>query len=184
MKLVIGRNLEVLKYIEPFLLPDDDYDKGTFLEMIRRLLLESPEMIYIPVIFDGEDVKAFLVSIAPPDQGHVWIVQAWASPSLDDKRVKDQVFLKLIIWTLGLGRTSIRGETQRKTGAFLRSWGFEPLSQILSYEIDKDFEEKILLRTKQVEPSEKLDTSTDNPSNKAGEVEEKEDVKDEPIVKA
>lgn len=149
MKLFIGRNSQAISFIEPFLIADDDYEQGAYVELLKHMIIERPENIYLPIAVEGDKPVAFLIAIAPDDQKHVWIMQAWASKDLTKERMKDTLFLELIMWTLGLGRRSIRAETKRNTGPFLRRWGFSTFSEILDYGIKDDFEASLLNQVKQ-----------------------------------
>jgi len=166
MKIITARSPEAIRYISPHIIPDGDYSKEDFEALLRNILVNNPDKIFLPLAFDGDNLVAFLVALAEESKGHVWILQAWTDPKLEDKRVKNTLFIKLILWTLAKGRRSIRGVTQRKTGPFLRAWKFKPFSSILEYSIEEDFEERLLDITSNGEDSAVAEPTVQPPEPK------------------
>ena len=169
MRIFIGRQPQAITFIQDYLIPDEEYEKDTFVELLKSMIAERPDDMFVPIAIDGDKPVAFLIAMAPQEQRHVWIMQAWASPELTDQRMKDTMFLELVMWTLGSGRRSIRAETQRDTKPFLRRWGFKPFSEVLSYDIREDFEDQLLSQVRQntklnkeLKPSTKEDSKNES----------------------
>ena len=139
MRIFRGRNATCVDYLEQYLLEDEDYDRGAFVEVLKSLLENSPSETLVLMAVDGEHVRAFILAFAPQGHGHVFIMQAWSNLPLKEKRVKDELFYRLVFWADNLGRDELRGETLRKTGPFLRAWDFEVYSTVLRYKIPEDY---------------------------------------------
>lgn len=124
------------------LLSDGDYSKEAFAGALKTLLTGTPESTFILQAYDGEDLKAFLIAVAPPEQNHVFVLQAWSS--LEDNETPDRMFLRLCLWTESIGRMELRAESKRSPEAFLRRWNFEIFSNVLSFQIPEDLEGELV----------------------------------------
>lgn len=142
MKIIIARHPSAIDYIEPHLLDDPDYAPGDLAEMLRGAV--RSENMFLSLVVDGEDLKAFLIAFSPSLQNHAFIYQAWSDPEFTDQHYKDSVFLRLILWSEAKGLGEIRAETKRSTKPFLRRWNFTPYSTIMTYVIPENFEEELL----------------------------------------
>ena len=159
MRIVIGRHPEAVTFIREHLKPDKDYSSEEFAYMLKGMMENTPDDLFLPIVIDGESAVAFVAAVSPPDQAHTWILQAWTSEKLTDDRIKDTLFIEVIMWTLSQGRRKIRAEVGRDTADCLTRWGFEPFSQVLDYQVEEDFEERLLARTQRAGARRKEDDS-------------------------
>lgn len=170
MKVFNARDPQAIGYIEKHLTPDGEYDLPSYVEMLKNVLTYSRDDVFLPILIDGDEVLGFIIALAAPNQQHVWIIQTYFSEKLTDNKRHDQLFIKLILWSLQKGRRSIRGETLHGSSSKeqFRSWDFKPYSKIMSYDIGDDFEERILAQRVKTENSVTATTppETKNPKPK------------------
>lgn len=144
MKFIRVRNSAGVDYMEPRLLPDDDFPVGALVEALKDMLQHTPDGVFICQVWDGDEIRAFVIAFAPPNLAHVFIHQAWADETLQGTEIQDKLFLRLCLWAETLGRSELRAETKRNPEAFLRRWNFKPYSAILSFSVVDDLTEKLI----------------------------------------
>lgn len=143
MKIIRATTPYVVDLIKDKLLEDSDYPPDVFAEVLRQSIVDLPDTTYVLVaVEEDETVHGFLIANAAPEQKHVFVVQAWADPTVP--YVSDKMFLRLIMWAESLGRKEIRAETQRDPSAFLRRWNFKTISRIIGFTIPDNYEELLL----------------------------------------
>ena len=131
------RNRRGLETIKSLLLPDIDYGEEELFETLVDALEQNYVNTYIAVVTEhtADEPVLFMIAVRPPKSRHVFIHQAWASALLEDTQVQDRVFLAIILWAQGFGAKELRMETTRCPKAFIRRWGFKPLSTVMHYSI-------------------------------------------------
>lgn len=144
MRYIRARATAAVDYMEGKLLPDDDFTEGALVEALKEMLINTPDGVFIGQVWDGDEIRAFVIALAPPSMSHVFVHQAWADPMLEGSKTQDKLFLRLCLWAESIGRGELRAETRRNPEAFLRRWGFTPYSQVLSYNIGDDLTDKLL----------------------------------------
>ena len=144
MKIIIAKNSQAVDYIIPHLDQDDDVEAEVLGEQLKNAYKSGADNIFLGMIMDGVEVKAFVLAYDIPGQTYVHIYQAWADPSFTLQSWKDSMFLRLVMWAEARGMSELRAETRRSPEAFLRKWGFENHSTVLSYRIPENFEEELL----------------------------------------
>ena len=167
MKVFIARDPQAISFIQKNILGDDDVSKEEFSNLLKDMLTYHKEEIFIAIAVEARkqgdvfepEVVGFIIAVAPSSQSHVWIAQAWFDEKLKDEKVKDLLFIKLILWSLQQERRELRGETRRETEQYLSHWGFEPFSETKNYKIDENFEERILERRELLKPKQALKKS-------------------------
>ena len=142
-----------IDYMRDFLLPDEDYTKDDLVDVLKTQLKEGYERTLIlqaweDVVIEEEEnevprLQSFLIALAPEMQQHVFLLQAWVRPGTDPS-IADKMWLSLLVWTEGLGRSRIKMETLRDPTAFNRRWNFKTFSTIMQFEIPEQFEENLL----------------------------------------
>ena len=136
-------------YLKPHLIVDDEWDRDSQANFMKDSLVSNPSGIFILEAFEktpeGEDLEliAFLVATNDPRQAFTFLIQAWERKALP-LAVARSMFLKLVFWTEGLGKSEIRTETIRSAPAIERKWGFEPLSTIMRLRITTQMEEALV----------------------------------------
>ncbi len=154
MKVFTARDPQAISFIQKHLLGDSDVSKEEFSNLLKDMLTYHKDEIFIPIAVEARkkgdvfepEVVGFVIALASRSQSHVWIAQAWFDDELKDDKVKDLLFIKLVLWTLQQGRREIRGESRRETEQYLSRWGFEPFSETKNYMISENFEESLLER--------------------------------------
>jgi len=114
---------------------NDDYDPGAISEMLKSMLVQTPEQLFILQLFDGEELKGFLIATNPPLQGHVFVYQAWVDEHVGGTWSMD-MFARLKAWTELAGKSEIRLETKRDVDAWFK--GFRLHSYILKCGVGVD----------------------------------------------
>jgi hypothetical protein len=142
--------------------------KDDLVEFVRETLERgTSDDSLVLLAFDGEELKSFLIACDVPRTDHVFIIQVWADKELTDGVVQKQMFFRLCMWTEGLGKSIIRGETVRNSDAFFRRWGFKKTSEVLTFEIPSGFEIDTIDRLVDANKHDvyKLDTSSEGESH-------------------
>jgi hypothetical protein len=120
------------------LLPDDDFTEGALVEALKQMLVDTPDDVFIGQVWDGDELRAFVIAFAPPSMRHVFVHQAWADPTLEGSKTQDKLFLRLCLWAESIERRELRAETRRNPEAFLRRWNFVEYSKVLSFNLGED----------------------------------------------
>jgi len=130
----------VIAEIEPKLLIDNDRSRANFILSAQAMMTTFPSDIFVYTARDSNtnEVKAFVIAQVVKGESYVWMAQTWSDPS-NDWTVADKILIRLKLWTLAVGRSKLRGETKRKVKAFFRRFSFNPVSQIVEYEIPESF---------------------------------------------
>ncbi len=177
MKVFIARDPQAVSFIQKNLLGDDDVPKEEFSNLLKDMLTYHKDEVFIPIVVEARksgdifepEVVGFLIALAPRGQAHIWIAQVWFDEALEDEKIKDLLFIKLILWSLQQGRREIRGETKRATGQWLSRWNFQAFSEIKNYKIDENFEEQLLERRETLNSTPQVKKS-DQPQRKTADV--------------
>ena len=137
MEIIRVRTSRILKYIEPHLTFTSPGNKLLFLEQFLKAMEFSPESIMVlAAIDDSEIVKAFLIAENPGFKSqHISIAQTWSHPD-NPWSVAEEIFARVVMWALALGKTCIRGETQRNTEPIYRRFGMQPIAQVMQLDLD------------------------------------------------
>ena len=152
MRLIQAKASLAVDYMAEHILDDPDTPKEELIEIFKGLLKNNLHYTFCLQAYDTpkaetEDItpepelKGFIFAVAPERKSYVWVVQAWGSADLLQTSVPDVMFYRLVIWAQEKHhRTEIRMETTRATRAFIRRWGFQDYSKIMSFPIPSDYE--------------------------------------------
>ena len=137
MEIIRVRTSKILKHIEPHLTFTNPGNKLLFLEQFVQAMEFSPESIMVlAAIDDNETVIAFLIAENPGFKSqHISIAQCWSHPD-NPWSLSEEIFARAVMWAIALGKTCIRGETQRKTEAIYRRFGMSPIAQVMQLDLD------------------------------------------------
>lgn len=135
--------------IPHFTLPDSgDGPKKVFGARLVSQMQNSPETVNVLQAWRGDDLVGLAVATVS-DSPFVWISQAWSVIG-NSTKIVDGMFVRLILWTLALGRLSLRAETSRDLESFCRRFSFEPVASIVEHRISPEVIENILDRGKEI----------------------------------
>jgi hypothetical protein len=151
MRIIRITNNAGVDYIAPYLLNDPDVDVESLVAALKWSVNAALDNTYILAAFKevDEDVKVvgFLIAFAPENRRHTFIQQAWVWNKLNEShKLADRMFLALRLWTEGLGRDEIRGETTKEGEALLRRWNFKEISKTVSFSVSQSIEDTVLNR--------------------------------------
>jgi len=145
MRIVRVRTIAGIDYMADKIMVDD---LGTpidqYINCLKQMITAGQDDIFILQVWDGDEIKAFLIALAPASCEHIWVAQTWISPSLADTKAADRLFLRLLMWSESLGRSEVRMETKRDESAFTKRWNFQTHSVIMSFKVDRDLDEKLI----------------------------------------
>ena len=148
MKLFRARSANVVEYLEPHLI-EDEQSPNQVAEYLRNLLRNFPENIYIVAAFEDTEegealLRGFMVAVDEgPARGFTFILQAWQDKGVP-KELSGQMFFHILNWVTLLGKRYIRMETMRNSEAFARRWNFEEYSRIMQFHIPEDYESMVI----------------------------------------
>lgn len=128
-----------VEWCKPHFVLDDGEDRERFAEQIRQMLVNFPELVYFVLVFDVEPTPpklvGFLLAGWERPKPFIWLYQAWINPEFSGESFTDSVFIRLLSWAEELNVPNVRMETKRDPSAVHRKWGFEPISQIMSLNV-------------------------------------------------
>lgn len=100
---------------------------------------QAPESLMVLAAIESDEpespVKAFIIAQNPGFKvPYILLAQSW-SDSENSWELAQRVFVRLVMWAVSLGKTEIRGETQRSTEAIYRRFGFKSISQVMGFDL-------------------------------------------------
>ena len=137
--------LEVANHL---VFPQDENRGAEFVQQLIETLKTSPESVNFVVAMDGEELVGFLVAVNTSEDC-VLLSQAWSKPG-NSWKIIDELFLRIILWTFGLGKSSIRAETSRDSEAVWRRWEFQDRSRIIERKLDPSLLGQFLDKAREV----------------------------------
>ncbi len=145
MKIIIAKNSAAVDYITPYLVAGDSGDAASLADDLKNAYRAGADNIFLSLILDGSDVKAFILAYEVKGSGFCNLHQLWMK---DDVSVPsmwlDSMLLRLVMWAEARGLSQLRADTRNSSKALLKSKGFVKHSLVLAYEIPENFEEELL----------------------------------------
>lgn len=133
---MILKTIKQIEIILPHLIMPDVEVTESFVDEINLRIKEMPETILIQADInkDGE-LTAFGIMIDPgPKLPYTLMPQVWSSTDGDSDWFTPML-TRAILWTIGRGKTSIRGQTTRNLSAMYRKFKFEPFLQVIKLDL-------------------------------------------------
>ena len=127
-------NTEVLQFLADKIKPVAGYDPEYSLMRMKAMMQNTPDRIFMGVIFDNITLVGFLVAWLVTDHPWCWVEHAWASNKLDKKYV-EQMWKMVQEWARARECTELRIETSRVAEAYTRKYGFEVVTTIMRKEL-------------------------------------------------
>ena len=141
MRLLRALNSSVIDAVRDYLIPERDYLVADQVVDLKAFMKAAPDRFLAMTLWDDEaKLKAFLLGYIPPKRDHLFVVQAWADPDTYGTEWPHKLFDEVKNFAIDSGLGEIRAETTRAPKGFLRRWGFEDFSTILSYPLLKEDE--------------------------------------------
>jgi hypothetical protein len=106
--------------------------RALLLHQVEQMLTKAPDQIFVFGAWKGELLVGFVIAESNPL--HVFISQLWSNQG-NPPTVADRLFLQVLIWAQGLGRTKIIAETRRDLEAMHRRAGFTERSILVEYDM-------------------------------------------------
>lgn len=136
MEIVRVRNAQTLDVFRPHFTFTDPDMQFVFEEDLTRKLLHAPEdVLFLAAVGEEGGVEAFGIAynlgLMVP---YCYLAMAWAAPGTEGS-VTREIFSRIVLWALTLGKKYVKAETRRSTEALLRSWAFEPFSVNVAFDL-------------------------------------------------
>ena len=142
MRLIRALNSSVIDAVRAHLIPEKNYPVDQQMGDLKYYMKAFPQDFQALTLWDDEkdpfELMGFMLSYIPQDRKHLFILQAWVDLRLYGTEWTMEGFRVLRQFAIDNGLDEIRAETQRSPKALLRRWGFDVLSQVLSYDIDTE----------------------------------------------
>lgn len=105
----------------------------------------NPESLLVLGALDDEDeLIAFVIAQNPGFNTHyIYVAQVW-SHKQNPFSVAEELHAQVVLWAMSLGKSYLSGETQRSTAAIFHKFGFEPVAQVMRFDIDESVRERTL----------------------------------------
>jgi hypothetical protein len=143
MRVFRAVNPSVVDFLRGHLLEETDFiDPDVELEGLRSALSDFGPQTLVLLAVDGDNLEGFIIAMSPQWAKYVFISQTRFSPKMTEED-KSKMFLQLVFWAQGLGKTDIRGESTKAVDAVWRRWGFMPLRTILSFDIEQSLDKVV-----------------------------------------
>ncbi len=117
----------------------DEGGEVNFLQQLAGWLANMPEKVFMLLVWNNrekEELRAFVIAHDPGMHvDYSYIAQVWSDPQ-NNRKVTTAMFARLWVWTVAMGKTAIRGMTQRNEDAIFRSFGFENVGIIVERKIE------------------------------------------------
>ena len=147
MTLIKVKNPKAIDFMEGLLRKEEgsDIDVG---EVLKGVLINDPDSIFILQAWEGEDLQAFIVAFAPASVSYTYIQDIWVKEDVDPSIV-DRMFFKTIMWTEAVDRSFIRLEYRSSIDQVLiNKWRLSVDSMI--YKFDVNSLEDLLIEKREV----------------------------------
>lgn len=148
IKIIRTRDPKAVQYMIPYFNEDNDEDSELAGRQISNMMHAQPESINVLQAWQGENIVSFLVGNIS-DCGYIWVAQGW-SKSGNPPAVATEMFSRLLLWAMALGKMSVRAETTRSLEAMYRRFGFKPVATIVERRITPEEISAVLDRGKAV----------------------------------
>lgn len=145
---VQGREaLETLpKLAEYLVFPAGRNHSEKFLGQVAMMLRNTPEQVqFITATRDGELIGFVLSNVC---DDCVYVAQMWSKPG-NSFKVADEMFLYVLLWTVGLGKPCVRASTSRDVTAFYERAGFQQTSVIIERQVDSEMLSRLLHKARE-----------------------------------
>lgn len=118
--------------------------REVFLEHLVYAMERNPDSVLVLAEVEDKEINGFVIAHNPgPKHPFVDLAQVWIALG-QPWSVGNQMLSRVVLWSLSLGKSYVRGETQRNPDALLRKFGFEPVSQIVKFTLDPALEQAVV----------------------------------------
>lgn len=139
LKFIRGNATGGVQMCKPHFILDAGEDRDRFAAKISEMITNFPQWVYLVLVLDIEakepSLIGFLLAAWENPAPYVWLFQAWTNPEYKGEPFSESVFIRFLTWAEELGLPEVRLMTKRDTDAVHRKWGFAPISQIMSLNV-------------------------------------------------
>ncbi len=148
IKIIRSRDPKSVEYMLPHLTFHENTDemKEKYARKLALAMANTPESIFVIQAWSGEDIVGFIAANTAED--HIWISQAWSKVG-NPFSVVDAMLNRTVLWTIALGRLSLRAEVTRDAEAVFRRFKFKAITTIVEHRIKPEVVDMILERGKE-----------------------------------
>lgn len=129
------------------LFPDGENQGPQFIQTLVKYLHETPEHLFLVAAMKDEELVGFIIAQNLPD--HVSVLQLWSKEG-NSWKIADELYMRLLLWTIGMGKDAIRGETQREITGFYRRAGFVERNIVIEKRVDSSMVERLMSKAREV----------------------------------
>lgn len=133
IKIIRTRDPKAVQYMIPHFSMDTDEEREIAGSQLANMMHAHPESVNVLQAWKGEDIVSFIVGNVA-DNPYVWIAQGWSKEG-NPSMVATEMFTRIMLWAMALGKLSIRAETSRNLEVMYRRFGFEPVATIVERHI-------------------------------------------------
>jgi len=150
MRVFRAINTIAVDYMKDKLIASEFFTQDDTAEILKTWLREKPEEVYLLQAWDkdedgGDVLAAFVAALAPENQRHIILIQAWIDSRVSSGDLQDSLFLHVCLWAESKGRVRISAETYRNPLALLRRWNFVEQSVLMSFDIVEGLSQKVTI---------------------------------------
>ena len=119
----------------PYCTFESPAERDAFMPGLTELFKQRPDSVLVVAAYDGGKLLGFIMA-QDTDDDTVWIIQAWSRQD-SPWAVIDNLWARVILWSLSLGRSRIRASTLRNVEALSRRFKFHEVSRTIEHTIDQ-----------------------------------------------
>lgn len=120
--------------ISPYFVAADEATRNKFTQDYFHLMTTSPISCFALIAKEGSEPIAFILAWSHVPQAWVYVAQIWSKAG-NDWSIMDKLYTHILLWTIGQGKKSLRGEVIRGHAGFDRRFGFKPIAEVIEYQI-------------------------------------------------
>ena len=136
IKIIRTRDPKAVQYMIPYFSMESEEDREIAGAQLANLMHTQPESVNVLQAWNGdngENLVSFIVGNVS-NNPYVWIAQGWSKEG-NPAQVATEMFARIMLWAMALGKTAVRAETSRDLGAMYRRFGFDPVATIVERRI-------------------------------------------------
>lgn len=127
---------------------DDEPQRLEFAQKLAAAMVQTPDRVQVLQARRDDELVGFTIS-ENASAPYVWLAQGWSKPG-NSWQVADELWLRVMLWAIGLGKNEIRAESGREVSALHRRFGFEDFRTVVQHKIDPNLLSHMLGSMKEV----------------------------------
>lgn len=145
-------DIEDLKDMIPHLtlMDGSEFD---FVRSMAEMIVQRPDSALVLQARTEDEERSLCGFVVVQNPGllypYVWMSQVWVDAK-SSKVVSDDLLVRVFLWAVSIGKTSIRGQVERDPSAIHRRFGFSVRGYIVEKQIDPSMMKQFIEVSKEI----------------------------------